>query len=629
MSNDLGAKNNSDSEDNPNPKRRRSKRNASQSGAAHRSLESVEEDEVSVEADPKQLTGSEEALLLWDNMLAASTDRDNLGLHGHRPPTWLSGVQGAHATAYGLIRRALSNVFSSIREGDNAYSEKWLKERRDRLLQFVDQLLFLGSEDNESKQQVKEMIVALMARYDVTRSRKTGLKIEYRSNLTYSSLVDRQEYSRQKIKEILQYFETEHKSGSVDQTREEQLRLLARVFSNRLVVGDKRALEDRLFKSFMDGMTEDKSQSEKTKIISDILQREKLDDHSVHMSVYSEHGVKNARLIEEMCRHITIHALRFYNKLEGVAFYHTAESKVKRDGKMYEGPALDALDSDISHLSKEGLINAIDGLLDYKKTTSSIQSGKGNRTNDISLLIEVSARHLFLFFSAYPQAALKYGVDIFNFKKGGSSDLDTEIIKPFLAGFLSKDWTRVIPKQKGSKRMSQEQVIEKICDKFSDMAAGSSAQAGIMAQAGLDLTSDDSSGEEQGDAQAAAAVAVSASSAAPADSGSEREKRMVEQAVKILCEPSSSQLVSENLALRQNVSKLENELKRLKQLLPNLGSESEPKSEKGAQSSEPISSKGKLSENGMWSGRNSPRRSAEDHSQVATGRDQGNYGMKR
>ncbi len=130
----------------------------------------------------------------------------------------------------------------------------------------------------------------------------------------------------------------------------------------------------------------------------------KLDTASIFESVVAENKVKNARLIEEMFRHLTIHKTRFFNKLPKVAFHHTTESKSRHDGKIFESTALNKLDKNPKDLEDAELIDVIDGLLDYKELTITVESSApGRRNNDRKELINLVARHLYLFFAAYPQ----------------------------------------------------------------------------------------------------------------------------------------------------------------------------------------------------------------------------------
>ena len=386
---------------------------------------------------------------------ARSSDTNPLKADRRRPASWLGKSQGAHVTAYGLIRRALARIFSDINQGDNATSEEWFRAKRKQVFQFVDKLLVLES-NVELRRSFKRNVGQLLRQYSKQRSRITGLTEAERYFLRPSTPEQDERNTKHKIMQTLKYLAQKSRERPKPYSMGDMAVKLSKVFSRRLITGDRhgnvgniaRRLVPEVGAIFKSGAAKD------PEAIYQILKSARMDDGSIRQSLFNQHRVKNAKLLESTMRDMTNEILRFYNKMPQVSFHHTAESKARRKGKQYESSALNALDRGADRVTDAGLVKVMDGLLDYKQVggktleiaaAARLEGKRGHRSNDVGLLVELVAKHLYLFFSCYPDAGKKYGFNIYDL--AGSRDLsklETRVLNPFLDQFIAKDWSQVV-----------------------------------------------------------------------------------------------------------------------------------------------------------------------------------------
>jgi hypothetical protein len=229
-----------------------------------------------------------------------------------------------------------------------------------------------------------------------------------------------------------------------------------------------------------------------------------LDSRNLFNALVEQSEARNEDLIKRECEKLTFAAMSFYNKLKGSAFKHAdGEPKSVRrpKGKVLETTALaymrnyygkakttglriflEAIDHDgerpaTDHSTQE-LIKSIDGLLDYYEKPQHLASYRGSNTldpammcNDKEDLINILARHLYIFFNIYPEAAEQYGCDIFK-PEPDYTKLREEVIYEFIDRILIRDWSTMC-----DTRAKQIEIEKDASSKFEILVASPADQS--------------------------------------------------------------------------------------------------------------------------------------------------------
>lgn len=431
-------------------------------------------------------------------------------MRGPRPNTQPSVAnQGDHGTAYALVRRGGDRVLGDI-EGLSEDIRRNPFLARQKIYTFVKRLSSLlnvvkdMSEDMYDKKDIEHekheldqmvsSISELMEDYGEIRSRKKGLEV------IHSVLTDK------RVLDLLDDIFIEKMTAILDEKGSSDLDSLARELKRTAVIFKTISIED---------LIEEMKALKKPPTANDLLRiakRNEVDYHSGVKDLFYQQETLRLVLINKKCEFLLRAGMTFYNRLHHTAFNPSKKSASQVAGKQnrrserlakkrekkktltrVSGEEVPSIQASLARLDDaytkghpeavpiEELQMRIYSLLDYKQIipekSSRLGKGKkakgtlklrpGNRGNNPDDLAMVIAKHLYLFFSVYPEASEGLNCSIFN------EDSRSQEIAPQMKGLMKgvfdlvlEDWPMYDLPKSGRRRAAVEAKREQL---FSDV----------------------------------------------------------------------------------------------------------------------------------------------------------------
>lgn|GEM_PF-1997029 len=393
-----------------------------------------------------------------------------------RRPATMPGVknQGDHATAYGLVKRGFYRLLKSdYLLSDSEDPAKNIRKVRKRIYSFLKRLTVLMQ---VSKSQMKSGMDPERAEYEEVEfeklTKKMDIVLKHYSGLRASKQGlkhTKKVYSNEIVRDIVREIQAEEFDTIIGYSADD----IAKYSADRAVSSQQKAHEHRLRRQLQ--ISDSRLTGHDVQTLASSLGLGYEDNLE---AVFQQAELGNFLILEKKCELLARQGLEFYNRLYETSFNRAEaasadagedaipiRTSLERLDEAYAQPDLllgesRSSSSSSTKINDEELATLIYSLLDFKEVKDPGVSGKpADRVNDGSQLARVVARHLYIFFTVYPEAAAERGCDSFTREvvQEGKYQLPKAIkkIKRLVERKVLKDWPSIDP-------VSHRKIVRKI-----------------------------------------------------------------------------------------------------------------------------------------------------------------------